>query len=106
MMPSIDDWICSSVSFSSMKPKALLMSSVISREVRGLSLAKISASICGMMFPISICNQSLRLKGGGAADDLRELGGDGSLAGAVIAEPQGFEQLVGIVAGLVHGRHP
>src|ERR1700722_13228493 len=117
MMPSRAVWICSSVSFSSMKPNALLMSSVISMEVRGLSLAKTRASICGMMFPISICciyvrrptgggcRCDLPLECGSSADDLREFGGDGGLARAVVAEAQCLQQFVGVFAGLVHSSH-
>src|ERR1700761_8100110 len=120
-MPSIDVWICSRVSFSSIKPKALLMSSVISMEVRGLSLAKISASICGMMFPISICKVFrpaifpanpgstypiiLSLERSGAADELGELGGDSGLTCPVVRETKRFEQLVGTAAGLIHRCH-
>src|SRR5690348_2555649 len=130
-MPSRDVCICSRVSFSSIKPKALLISSVISIEVRGFSLAKISASMWGMMFPISICKvlraaafrerpvpfsngatplsgclrPLLALQCGGTTDDLGELGSDGGLTCTVVGKTQGLEQLVGVVAGLVHGGH-
>src|SRR6185437_201586 len=108
MMPSSEVWICSSVSFSSMKPNALLSSSVISMEVSGLSLANINASIWGMMFPISImCTLlCLSLERCGAANDLSKPGRDGSLTRAVIGQAQDLQHFIGVVAGLIHGGHP
>src|SRR6476660_1062185 len=53
-MPSIADSTWSSEIFSSMNAKALLTSSRISKVVRGLSLAKIKDSICGIRLFISI----------------------------------------------------
>src|SRR5205809_7041504 len=53
-MPSIAASTWSSEIFSSMNAKALLTSSRISKVVRGLSLAKIKDSICGIRLFISI----------------------------------------------------
>ena len=50
-------------------------------------------------------SMALAFQGLGAADNLNDFIGDGSLAGFVVAEAQFFEEFGGIVGGFLHGVH-
>ena len=67
-----------------------------------------SGTCLGVVVVVVVVVVAVRLHvghGGGARDDLDELGGDDGLAGSVVLDVEFVDHLVGVLCGVLHGAH-